>query len=130
MEIKGVEKVMSEETLSGRIKRDAKQLHDELIRNNLRTDPQWWKVRFIDFVKKYHIKKAVLTKTPHGFWLEMDDGRVFDYLGLPDEGYFVKDLNSAYDPELMKNVLVDFMSAGILGDGEVRYEVKYGLDEE
>lgn len=31
--------------------------------------------------------------------------------------------------ELMKSILADFQDAGILGDGVVNYEVKYGLDK-
>lgn len=120
---------MSEETFSERIEREATQLCDELMRNNLRTDPQWWKVRFNDFVKKYSIKKAILTKTEHSIWLEMEDERVFDYVGLPAQGIFVKDLNSAYDPELMKSIFTDFQEAGILGEGVVNYEVRYGVEE-
>jgi len=120
---------MTEETFLEQIEREAKQLRDEIMKNNLRTDPRWWKVRFLDFTKKYNIKKAVLTKTPHSFWLEMDDERVFDYIGIPEKGIFVKDLNSAYDPGLMKRILADFQEAGILGEGKVIYEVKYGLDE-
>lgn len=120
---------MTEETFLEQIEREAKQLRDEIMKNNLRTDPRWWKVRFLDFIKKYNIKKAILTKTPHSFWLEMEDGRVFEYIGVPDALYFVKDLDSAYDPELMKGILADFQEAGILGDGVVNYEVRYGLDD-
>jgi hypothetical protein len=120
---------MTEDSFIEQIKREAQILHDEILKNNLKTDPNWWKVRFIDFRKKYNIKKAILTKTPHSFWLELEDSRVFDYLGLPDNGCFVKDYNCAYDPALMDMIMTDFKEAGILGDGVVNYEVRFGLEE-
>ena len=45
-------------------------------------------------------------------------------------GEYRRLINEAYDPELMRRILADFQEAGILGDGEVNYEVKYGLVEE
>lgn len=122
--------MMSEENVSERIIRGGQQIHDEFMKNNLKTDPQWWKVRFNDFRKKHHITKACLTKEPPkvSFTIWQSDylSNDFEYIGNPDQKCWDFEKCSMRS----ENFMYDLLDAGIITeDGTVNYEVRYGVDE-
>jgi len=120
---------MSEETFSDLIKKSGQQIHDEFMKNNLKNDPQWRKVRFNDIKKKHHVETACLTKEPpkvsFTIWQSCFLSNYFEYVGNPAQKCWDFEKCSMRS----ENFMYDLLDAGIITEeGEVNYEVLCGVD--
>jgi hypothetical protein len=105
------------------LKKGAQELHDEILKNNLRTDPQWWKVRYSDFKKKYQFERFSSCKNPpmFSFWLH---GNYYMYMVYDKSTKFSPSLNSTKETPDVKNLLHDLVESGIIEEnGAVNYEI-------
>lgn len=111
------------ETPDERAKRwseSANELHDDVMKWQLRRDPQWWKVRFGDLIKKYNIEAATLRKDPPLVQF-MLVGQVYSYMVYPAAKSFTFVPNKPESDDA-KSLFAEMLEEGIITESEVNYE--------